>query len=142
MTIESWPDYIVPFIIAILTAFGLFKAIANRLKISFSSSIYSLFSREPKKFKYKKLELGLRVKEDGLVWSTIRKATIVSLKKSLETIEFGVKPENIENKPEYSALPKDLEVELSDSTGSTLNEPALDFTQFKLRLTKPLKKFQ
>ena len=140
--IESLPDYTAQLVITILAAFGLFTAIANRLKISSKSVITSLFTREPKQFKYKKLELGLRVKENGLVWSTIRKATIVSLKRSLEVIEFGVKPENIENKPTYSALPKDIEIELSDSNGGTLTEPAHDSTQFTLRLSKPLKKFQ
>ena len=80
----------------ILGAMGVFSRIGNRLTDISSRFLPSHSDDIPKDFRYKEIEIGARVSEEGFAWDTVRKAKIVSLTKNLQDIEVGVRTENIE----------------------------------------------
>jgi|GEM_PF-5326279 len=142
-------DSIFPYIITFLIAFtigilgdlGLFKRIANQLAYFFKRIFLTNRADFPKDFRYKSIEIGARIFDEGFGWETIRKAKIISQKKNLQDIEVGVQLENIET-GSIAKVEPDGEFDLIPPDPSIPTKLSSKATKFIIHSNTPIRKNQ
>ena len=129
----------IAFIMGVLGSLGLFNLVANRISHISTRFLPSYIDDTPKDFRYKEIEIGARISEEGFAWETVRKAKIVSLTNNLQDIEVGVTTENIEMGEEPTVEPQHFTVTRQPVNAYSLSTKA---TKYVLHTNTPIKKYK